>query len=87
MRNPITAIVLGCVLGFSAVSAINYVTDRTQSKHQATDNGLMTNVPNIGSSRVESVSYCLSSVGVKKYQDLLTDSQFVNFEGCLRDLT
>jgi hypothetical protein len=53
----------------------------------AVDNGLMTNVPNIGPSRIESVSYCLKSVGVDKYQDLITDSEFSNFEGCLRDLT
>lgn len=51
------------------------------------DSGLMTNVPNIGPSRIESVSYCLNSVGVDKYQDLITDSEFSSFEGCLRDLT
>jgi hypothetical protein len=51
------------------------------------DNGLMTNVPNIGPSRIESVNYCLNDVGVDRYQDLITDSDFVNFEGCLRDLT
>jgi hypothetical protein len=51
------------------------------------DNGLMTNVPNIGPSRIESVSYCLKNVGVDRYQDLMTDSDFVNFERCLQDLT
>jgi hypothetical protein len=51
------------------------------------DNGLMTNVPNIGPSRIESVSYCLKDVGVDRYQDLMTDSDFVNFEHCLLDLT
>ncbi len=51
------------------------------------DNGLMTNVPNIGPSRIESVNYCLHDVGVDRYQDLITDSDFVNFEGCLQDLT
>ena len=51
------------------------------------DNGLMTNVPNIGPSRIESVSYCLKNVGVDRYQDLMTDSEFVNFEQCLVDLT
>jgi hypothetical protein len=53
----------------------------------AVDNGLMTNVPNIGPSRIESVSYCLNSLGVDKYQDLITDSDFSDFEHCLRDLT
>ena len=51
------------------------------------DNGLMTNVPNIGPSRIESVNYCLKDVGVDRYQDLMTDSDFVNFEACLQDLT
>ncbi len=51
------------------------------------DNGLMTNVPNIGPSRIESVNYCLKGVGVDRYQDLMTDSEFVNFERCLQDLT
>jgi hypothetical protein len=51
------------------------------------DNGLMTNVPNIGPSRIESVNYCLKDVGVDRYQDLMTDSEFVNFERCLQDLT
>jgi hypothetical protein len=53
----------------------------------AVDNGLMTNVPNIGPSRIESVSYCLKFVGVDKYQDLITDLEFVGFERCLQDLT
>jgi hypothetical protein len=51
------------------------------------DNGLVTNVPNIGPSRIESVSYCLKNVGVDRYQDLMTDSDFLNFERCLQDLT
>ncbi len=51
------------------------------------DNGLMVNVPNIGPSRIESVNYCLKDVGVDRYQDLMTDSDFVNFEACLQDLT
>jgi hypothetical protein len=57
------------------------------STPSAIDNGLMTNVPNIGPSRIESVSYCLKFVGVDKYQDLITDSDFSQFEGCLTDLT
>ena len=53
----------------------------------AIDNGLMTQVPNVGVSRVESVDYCLKFVGVDRYQDLMTDSEFGNFEACLVDLT
>jgi hypothetical protein len=57
------------------------------STPSAIDNGLMVTVPNIGPSRIESVSYCLKFVGVDKYRDLLTDSDFSQFEGCLTDLT
>jgi hypothetical protein len=54
---------------------------------RAVDNGLMVNVPNVGPSRVESLNYCIKDVGVDKYQDLITDSDFVNFERCMLDLT
>ena len=54
---------------------------------RAVDNGLMVNVPNVGPSRVESLNYCIKNVGVDKYQDLITDSDFVNFERCMLDLT
>ncbi len=57
------------------------------STPSAIDNGLMVTIPNIGPSRIESVSYCLNTVGVDKYQDLITDSEFVGFERCLQDLT
>ena len=53
----------------------------------AVDGGLMTQVPNVGVSRVESVDYCLKFVGVDRYQDLMTDSEFGNFEACLISLT
>ena len=51
------------------------------------DNGLMTNVPNVGYSRVETVDFCLKQKGVAKYQDLITDSDFANFERCLEEMT
>ena len=54
---------------------------------KAHDNGLMTNVPSIGYSRVETVDMCLQDAGVKVYQQLMTDSQFSNFEGCLKENT
>lgn len=54
---------------------------------RAVDNGLMTDVPNIGYSRIETVNFCLGEVGVEKYQDLLTDSDFANFEACLVEMT
>ena len=55
--------------------------------YKAQDNGLMTNVPAVGYSRVESVNYCLTDVKVKNYQDLVTDEQFETFNKCLVDLT
>lgn len=53
----------------------------------AIDNGLMVSVPNIGLSRVETVTFCLNEVGRDRYQDLTTDSDYQGFEGCLRDQT
>ena len=53
----------------------------------ATDNGLMVEVPNIGSSRIETVNFCVKDAGVDKYQDLTTDSEFETFERCLREMT
>jgi len=55
--------------------------------YKAFDNGLMTNVPTVGYSRVESVAFCLTDVKVKNYQDLITDEQFETFNKCLVDLT
>ena len=48
---------------------------------------LMVSVPNVGQSRIESVTFCLNESGVDRYQDLLTDDDFVTFERCLIDLT
>jgi hypothetical protein len=53
----------------------------------AIDGGLMTNVPNIGYSRVETVNFCAEQAGVEKYQDLMTDSEFETFEGCMTENT
>ncbi len=53
----------------------------------AIDNGLMVDVPNIGYSRIETVTFCLNEGGVDKYQDLITDTDFVNFEACLTEMT
>jgi len=54
---------------------------------KAADNGLMTNVPAVGYSRVETVNMCLQDAKVKVYQDLMTDSQFETFNTCLQDNT
>lgn len=53
----------------------------------AVDNGLMTNVPNFGQSRVETVSFCLRDAGVTNYQQLTTDMQWETFEGCMTEHT
>ena len=49
----------------------------------AFDKGLMVDVPNLGYSRVETLNFCLNVTGADKYQDLLTDSEFVTFEDCM----
>lgn len=54
---------------------------------RAVDNGLMVSVPNVGYSRVETLTFCLNEGGVDTYQDLITDSDFVNFERCMADMT
>ena len=54
---------------------------------RAVDNGLMVNVPNVGYSRVETLTHCLNDVGVDKYQDLMTDSHFEGFEACMVEHT
>jgi hypothetical protein len=54
-----------------------------QATPSAFDQGLMVNVPNLGYSRVETLTFCLNVTGVDKYQDLLTDSEFVTFESCM----
>jgi hypothetical protein len=53
----------------------------------AIDQGLMVNVPGVGYSRVETVNFCLNEGGVEVYQQLLTDSDFANFEACLHEMT
>ena len=53
----------------------------------AVDNGLMADVPNIGPSRVETISFCLNQSGVDKYQDLLTDTEFDTFAACMHEMT
>lgn len=55
--------------------------------YRAVDNGLMVDVPNVGYSRVETLNFCLSEGGAEKYQDLITDSDFVNFERCMGEMT
>jgi hypothetical protein len=47
----------------------------------------MTNVPNFGPSRVETVNFCVKQAGVDKYQDLTTDYEFEGFEKCLMEMT
>ena len=54
---------------------------------KAQDNGLVTNIPSVGYSRVETVNMCLQDAGVKVYQDLTTDMQFVTFNACLQENT
>lgn len=49
--------------------------------------GLTTWVPGYGHSRVETVQACLEDAGVGRFQDLITDSHFEIFNGCLESYT
>ncbi len=53
----------------------------------AVDNGLMADVPGHGLSRIETIAFCLEETGVARYQDLITDSHFEGFSGCLQAQT
>jgi hypothetical protein len=82
MFKAILSIGIGAAVGFSIVglAQANYGKAKV-------DNGLMTNVPGYGNSRVETVSFCLTDAGVVKYQDLITDTQVEAFGACLKDNT
>jgi hypothetical protein len=54
---------------------------------RAVDNGLMTDVPGYGPSRVETVTFCLNEVGVDTYQNLVTDTEVEAFGACLVEMT
>ncbi len=70
----------GCLYDSRALAQVAPVT-------LAVDNGLMTEVPGFGSSRVETVAFCLEETGAPRYQDLITDSQFETFGACLTEQT
>lgn len=81
MTKALSSIFIGAVVGFGVVTAVGV------GARAKVDNGLMTNVPGFGNSRVETVSFCLSDVDVVKFQDLVTDSQVEGFAACLRENT
>lgn len=64
-------------------SGCKYRSDRFISS----SNSLMVNVPNFGVSRLETVTFCLKEAGVENYQDMITDSHFDYFEGCMIEMT
>jgi hypothetical protein len=74
--NQLIAATLSALLGIAGAATVRPV-----------DNGLMTNVPNFGPSRVETVNFCVKQAGVDKYQDLTTDYEFEGFEKCLMEMT
>ena len=86
MKNYLLTIGLGSAIGFSIVGAINFASE-FPAHAKVSDNALMTNVPGFGSSRVETVSFCLTDANVTKYQDLITDTQVEVFGACLRENT
>lgn len=71
----------------AALAALALLANPAGATPRAVDNGLMTDVPNVGYSRVETLTFCLGEVGVDKYQELITDSDFVYFERCMADMT
>ena len=81
MIKALSSIFVGAIVGFSVVAAAGI------GARAKVDNGLMTNVPGYGQSRVETVSFCLTDAGVTKYQDLITDSQVQAFGACMKDNT
>jgi len=73
---------------FSALAlALATALPATATPYRAVDNGLMVEVPNVGYSRVETLNFCLNEGGAEKYQDLITDSDFVMFERCMAEMT
>jgi hypothetical protein len=74
--NSLFAATLSALLGIAGVGTLRPV-----------DNGLMTDVPNFGPSRVETVNFCVKQAGVDKYQELSTDYEFVTFEDCMIEHT
>jgi hypothetical protein len=81
MTKALSSIFVGAIVGFSIVAAAGI------GARAKVDNGLMTNVPGFGNSRVETVSFCLSDVDVVKFQDLVTDSQVEGFAACMKNNT
>jgi len=82
MIKALSSIFVGAIVGFSLVGLAHANYGKAK-----VDNGLMTNVPGYGNSRVETVSFCLTDAGVTKYQDLITDTQVEAFGACMKDNT
>ena len=78
-----------CLIATATAAAVSFIAgvNSATPTFKAYDNGLMTNVPGVGYSRVETVDMCLQDAGVKVYQDLTTDMQFVTFNACLQENT
>ena len=77
--KPFIALAIGSIVSIVAAAGIG--------ARAKVDNGLMTNVPGFGSSRVETVSFCLTDANVTRYQDLITDTQVEVFGACMKENT
>lgn len=84
--QPFTAICTGIAIGFSIVGVVNATPERIQIENYQNDS-LMVDVPNFGPSRMETVQLCLSVVDVEKYQDMMTDWEYSEFEYCMTEHT
>jgi hypothetical protein len=86
MKTLFLTLGLGSALAISIVGAVNFASE-FPAQAKVDDNALMTNVPGFGSSRVETVSFCLTDTGVTRYQDVITDTQVETFGACLKENT
>ena len=76
-----------CLASTSIATVASFLAGMHFAPQTSDDKGLMTYVPSVGYSRVETVNMCLQDSKVKVYQDLITDAQFETFNTCLADNT
>ena len=76
-----------CLASTSIATVASFLAGMHFAPQTSDDKGLMTYVPSVGYSRIETVNMCLQDAKVKVFQDLTTDAQFETFNTCLADNT
>ena len=76
-----------CLASTSIATVASFLAGMHFAPQTFHDKGLMTYVPSVGYSRVETVDMCLQDAKVNLFQDLATDAQFETFNTCLQDNT